>query len=241
MIEALGTTDWHTGSMMLIDKPLTWTSFQAINKVKYLLKKPKIGHSGTLDPLATGLLIVCTGKWTKKLQDLIGLDKEYTGTITLGATTASYDLETPLENPKNCMQLSDAEIELAVTNFLGTIQQYPPIYSAVKVDGHRAYHLARKGKEVKTEARTVLIHAFEITAINLPEVDFRIHCSGTYIRTLAHDFGNTLGVGGHLSKLRRTKIGEYSVDQAWRIEDIVAYFNANSAAQVTTPDTSNPS
>jgi tRNA pseudouridine55 synthase len=240
MIEALATTDWHAGNIMLIDKPLTWTSFQAINKVKWLLKKPKIGHSGTLDPLATGLLIVCTGKWTKKLQELIGLDKEYTGTITLGATTPSYDLETNLENQQDCSHITEQQIIANTTQFTGTIQQYPPAYSAVRVDGQRAYNLARKGKEVKTEARTVIVHAFEITGIRLPEIDFRIHCSsGTYIRTLANDFGSSLGVGGHLSALRRTKIGEHCVENAWTIDEIVAHFEEQkrNASASDLPDT----
>jgi tRNA pseudouridine55 synthase len=216
----------HAGAMLLLDKPLTWTSFQAINKVKYLLKKPKIGHSGTLDPLASGLLIVCTGKWTKKLADLIGLDKEYTGTITLGATTPTFDLESDPENFKPYEHISAEDIENARQKFLGQILQYPPIHSAVKVDGKRAYELARKGKEVEIKPRTITIQEFAITNVQLPQVHFKVACtSGTYLRSLANDFGAALGVGGYLSALRRTKIGQYRIEEAHQMQDLIDTFS----------------
>ncbi|MFM2387308.1 MAG: hypothetical protein RL660_2065 [Bacteroidota bacterium] len=208
-----------SGTLLLLDKPLTFTSFQAINKVKYALKKPKIGHSGTLDPLASGLLIVCTGKWTKKLSSLLGLDKEYTGTFTIGAQTPTYDLESAPEQHCAYDNISNEMIEQARQTFVGAIQQYPPAHSAAKVDGRRAYELARAGKPVELKVRHITIYAFEITAIRLPEIDFRVHCSsGTYIRSLAHDFGQKLGVGAYLSALRRTKIGEYNVEDAAHLD-----------------------
>lgn len=213
--------DFLNGQILLIDKPLEWTSFQAVNALKWAirkkfgLKKIKIGHAGTLDPLATGLLIICTGKFTKKIPELQGQVKEYTGTFTLGATTPSYDLETEVNETFPTEHITDESIKEATTQFLGEIEQVPPIFSALKKDGKRLYELAREGKTVEIKSRKIEILEFEITRINLPEVDFRVVCSkGTYIRSLAHDFGKALGSGAHLSKLRRTKIGDFNVNNA---------------------------
>lgn len=210
------------GQVLLIDKPLTWSSFQAVNKLKYVLKnrldlpkKFKIGHAGTLDPLATGLLIVCTGKFTKRIPELMGQAKEYTGTIHLGATTPSYDLETKIDAVFPTDHITESLIKETVQQFIGEIDQKPPVFSAIKKDGKRLYEHARAGEEVEIEARKTTIHEFEITRIALPEIDFRVSCSkGTYIRSLAHDFGLALQSGGHLTVLRRTKIGDYNVDDA---------------------------
>jgi tRNA pseudouridine55 synthase len=215
-------TNWAEGAMILIDKPLNWTSFDAIKKVKYLLGKPKIGHSGTLDPLATGLLICCTGKWTKRLSELIGLPKVYEGIITIGSTTESYDLEHAPQNFIDYMHLTNEDIINASKLFIGNIQQIPPIHSAVKKGGKPVYLLARKGKEVELQARNIFIEYFNITKIELPNIYFEIACSsGTYIRSIAHDFGATLNVGGHLSALRRTKIGDVDVADAYTIDEFV--------------------
>jgi len=205
----------------LIDKPLEWSSFQAVNALKWAirkkfgLKKIKIGHAGTLDPLATGLLIICTGKFTKKIPELQGQVKEYTGTFTLGATTPSYDLETEIKETFPTKHITNESILEATTQFLGEIEQVPPIFSALKKDGKRLYELAREGKQVEIKSRKIEISEFEITRIELPEVDFRVVCSkGTYIRSLAHDFGKALDSGAYLSKLRRTKIGDFNVNNA---------------------------
>jgi tRNA pseudouridine55 synthase len=216
-------TDWKEGAMLLVDKPLTWSSFQAGNKIKWLLNRAKIGHSGTLDPLATGLLVFCTGKWTKKLTAMIGLSKEYTGTITIGSTTASYDLESPLENITDFQHITAQQVMDVLPQFIGPIAQLPPIYSAIKQNGKPIYHAARNGEEVIVQPRNITIHEFEITNITLPIISFRIACSsGTYIRSIAHDFGAALAVGGHLSSLRRTKIGEFCIEDAYALEEIVA-------------------
>lgn len=219
--------DFYTGEVLLVDKPYTWSSFQAVNKLKHSVKhhpslivegqkiKPKIGHAGTLDPLATGLLIVCTGKKTKTINDLMGLDKEYTGTFVLGATTPCYDLEKPVDKNYPIDHISPKLIQNAVKQFSGDIEQVPPLFSAIMVDGKRAYTLARAGEEIELKARTISIYEFEITRIALPEVDFRIVCSkGTYIRSIARDFGLALNSGAHLSALRRTRIGAYKVEDA---------------------------
>ena len=213
--------DFLNGQLLLIDKPLGWSSFQAVNKLKWAirkkfeLKKIKIGHAGTLDPLATGLLLICTGKFTKKINELQGQVKEYSGTITLGATTPSYDLETEIDRTFSTAHISGEIIEEAVAGFVGDIEQRPPIFSALKKDGKRLYEYAREGKKVEIKKRTVTILEFEITDLPLPEVKFRIVCSkGTYIRSLAHDLGLKLKSGGHLSELRRTKIGSYHVNSA---------------------------
>jgi len=213
--------DFLNGQILLIDKPLGWSSFQAVNALKWAirkkfnLKKIKIGHAGTLDPLATGLLIICTGKFTKKIPELQGQVKEYTGTITLGATTPSYDLETEIDQSYAIDHINEALIYNATKEFLGQIEQKPPIFSALKKDGKRLYEFAREGKTVEIKKRQINISEFEITHINLPRVDFRVVCSkGTYIRSLAHDFGKTLNSGAHLSSLKRTKIGDFNVNKA---------------------------
>ena len=199
---------------MLIDKPLRWTSFDALNKVRRLMKA-KIGHCGTLDPLATGLLICCTGKMTKRITDYQKQEKEYTGIIHLGATTPTYDLESEPQDFKPVDGLTEDQIREATQAFTGDILQIPPAHSAIKKDGKRVYELAREGKEVKLDPRPVTIVTFELTKIALPEVHFRVQCStGTYIRSLANDFGAALGCGGYLQELRRTKIGEYKVEDA---------------------------
>jgi len=214
--------DILNGQVLLIDKPLTWSSFQAVNKLKYTLKnrlglpkKFKIGHAGTLDPLATGLLIVCTGKFTKRITEIQAQTKEYTGTIYVGATTPSYDLETEIDATFPTEHITDALIHETVKQFLGEIDQKPPVFSAIKKDGKRLYEHARAGEEVEIASRKTTIYEFEITRIALPEIDFRVQCSkGTYIRSLSHDFGLTLQSGAHLTALRRTKIGDYSVENA---------------------------
>jgi len=213
--------DFKEGQVLLIDKPLEWTSFQVVNKLRwhikqtFKIKKIKVGHAGTLDPLATGLLIICTGKFTKKINEYQGQDKEYTGTITLGATTPSFDLETEINQKFDISHLNEAIIKETTKQFLGEIDQKPPIFSAIKKDGKRLYELARKGETTEIKSRKVFISNFEITNINIPEVEFRIVCSkGTYIRSIANDFGKALNCGGHLSKLRRTKIGDFSVENA---------------------------
>jgi tRNA pseudouridine55 synthase len=215
------------GKVLLIDKPLKWSSFQAVNKLKYVLKnqlnlpkKFKIGHAGTLDPLATGLLIICTGKFTKRITEIQAQAKEYTGTIVLGATTPSYDLETEVDATFPTEHISEALILETTKQFIGEIDQKPPVFSAIKKDGKRLYELARAGEEVEIQSRKTTIHEFEITRIQLPEVDFRVTCSkGTYIRSLAFDFGLALQSGGHLSALRRTKIGDYSVENGVTPDD----------------------
>jgi tRNA pseudouridine55 synthase len=211
--------DYLDGQIILIDKPLHWTSFQAVNKMKYALinkvglpKKFKIGHAGTLDPLATGLLLVCTGKFTKRITELQGQAKEYTGTFYIGATTPSYDLETEIDQTYDTSHVDDALINETVKQFLGEIDQKPPVFSAIKKDGIRLYEHARAGEFVEIESRKTTIHEFEITRIALPEIDFRVVCSkGTYIRSLAYDFGKAMNSGSHLTVLRRTKIGDYNV------------------------------
>ena len=212
--------DYLEGHILLIDKPLTWTSFQAVNKLKFglikelkLPKKFKIGHAGTLDPLASGLLIICTGKFTKRIEELQGQAKEYTGTITVGATTPSYDLETEINERFPTEHITEALIHEKLPQFIGEIDQKPPVFSAIKKDGKRLYESARAGIEVEIKTRKVTVSEFEITRIALPEIDFRIVCSkGTYIRSIAYDFGLALNSGGHLTALRRTKIGDYSVE-----------------------------
>jgi len=217
------------GQVLLIDKPLTWSSFQAVNKLKYALKRKydlpkkfKIGHAGTLDPLATGLLIICTGKFTKRITEIQAQAKEYTGTITVGATTPSYDLETEVDATFPTEHITKDLITETIKQFLGEIDQKPPVFSAIKKDGKRLYEHARAGEEVEIKARKTTIHEFEITRIALPEIDFRIKCSkGTYIRSIAYDFGLALQSGGHLTALRRTKIGDYCVENAVSPEDFV--------------------
>ncbi|NCT95074.1 MAG: tRNA pseudouridine(55) synthase TruB [Chitinophagaceae bacterium] len=219
------------GKVVLFDKPLEWTSFDAVKKVRILTRVSKVGHAGTLDPLATGLLIVCTGKFTKKINEYMGMEKEYTGTFTLGATTASYDLETEPENLKDTSHLTEDMIHAATQSFTGPILQVPPAHSAIKKDGKPVYLAARKGLEVKLEPRPVTIHAFEIEKIELPIVHFRVVCStGTYIRSLAHDFGAALGVGGYMSSLRRTRIGIFKVEDAYTVESFEKHIGDTKAA-----------
>ena len=212
----------------MIDKPLNWTSFQAVNKLKYALinklglpKKFKIGHAGTLDPLATGLLLVCTGKFTKRITELQGQAKEYTGTFFIGATTPSYDLETEIDETFPTSHINEALVHETVKQFLGEIDQIPPIYSAIKKEGVRLYEHARAGKTVEIASRKTTIHEFEITRIALPEIDFRVVCSkGTYIRALARDIGEALHSGAHLTALTRTRVGEITLDDCLEMEEI---------------------
>ncbi len=218
--------DFLNGQIVLIDKPLHWTSFQAVNKMKWLLKsklglkKIKIGHAGTLDPLASGLLLVCTGKFTKRISELQGQAKEYTGTFFIGATTPSYDLETEIDQKFPTSHIDEALIHQTVEQFLGEIDQKPPIFSAIKKDGVRLYEHARAGETVEIAFRKTTIHEFGITRIALPEIDFRVVCSkGTYIRSLAFDFGKAMQSGSHLTVLRRTKIGDYDVKDTISLEE----------------------
>ena len=220
--------DFQTGEMILIDKELNWTSFDVVSKLrnsikkKLNIKKIKVGHAGTLDPLATGLLIICTGKMTKRINEFSGLNKTYVGKMTIGSTTPSYDLETkpnvyyPTEHINKNLIIETAK------KFVGKIDQKPPVFSAVKKDGVRLYKLARKGVKVEVEKREIIIHDFLISSINFPEVEFSLTCSkGTYIRSLAHDFGKELGSGAHLSELRRTFIGDYSVDNSLKLMEFI--------------------
>jgi tRNA pseudouridine55 synthase len=218
----MSTEDYLNGQIILLDKPLHWTSFQAVNKMKYALinkaglpKKFKIGHAGTLDPLASGLLLVCTGKFTKRITELQGQAKEYTGTFCVGATTPSYDLETEIDETFETSHIDESLIIATAKQFLGEIDQKPPIFSAIKKDGIRLYEHARAGETVDIATRKTTIQEFEITRIALPDIDFRVVCSkGTYIRSLAYDFGRAIQSGAHLKALRRTKIGEYDVNNA---------------------------
>lgn len=220
--------DYKNGQVLLIDKPLEWTSFQAVNKIRWHIrkrfdiKKIKVGHAGTLDPLATGLLIICTGKQTKNINEYQGQTKEYTGTFTIGATTPSYDLESEINETFPTDHITEELIHQTTQQFIGTIQQRPPIFSALKKDGKRLYELARKGESVDIPTREITISEFEITNINENQLEFRVVCSkGTYIRSLAHDFGKALNSGAHLSVLRRTKIGDFSVENAESIESFI--------------------
>ncbi|GGX08126.1 tRNA pseudouridine(55) synthase TruB [Aquimarina muelleri] len=221
--------DYKDGQVLLIDKPLQWTSFQVVNKLRWLIrknfniKKIKVGHAGTLDPLATGLLVICTGKFTKRIEEFQGQIKEYTGTLKLGETTPSYDLETEVDQTFSIAHISEEMIRNATDRFIGEIDQYPPVFSALKKDGKRLYEYAREGEAVEITARKIIIKEFEITRIKLPEIDFRVVCGkGTYIRSLAHDFGKVLDSGAHLTVLRRTKIGSFLVENA---TTVVAFEN----------------
>ncbi len=216
------------GTCILVDKPMSWTSFDVVNKIRSALKhnlgirKIKVGHSGTLDPMATGLLVVCTGKHTKKLANYQGLGKEYEGTITLGATTPSYDAETEPDATFPISHITPEDIEKTRQDFIGELEQLPPMYSAIKVDGQPLYKKARKGEKVEVKPRSVIIEEFEITNVDLPTIDFRVKCSkGTYIRSLAFDFGKALNSGAYLSRLRRTKIGQFRIEEAWNLESLI--------------------
>ena len=213
--------EFLSGQIFLINKPLGWTSFDVVKKIKnlirskYKLKKIKVGHAGTLDPLATGLLIVCTGKYTKKISEIQGQEKTYTGSITLGGTTPSYDLETKIDSNYETIHITEQLIKNTALKFTGNIKQKPPVFSALKKDGERLYLKARRGEKVEIKSRDVKINSFDITDIEMPKLYFQITCSkGTYIRSIAHDFGSALKSGGHLSKLCRTKIGEYQLKNA---------------------------
>jgi tRNA pseudouridine55 synthase len=212
----------HEGRTLLIDKPYEWTSFDVVNKLRYRLKIRKIGHAGTLDPLATGLLIVCTGKMTKRIAEFMDLEKEYTGTFVLGKTTPSHDLETEVSEGGDTSALTETQIREAARTLTGTLRQLPPAHSAIKVGGKRAYQLARKGKEVDLKHREVEVKIFEITSVKFPEVGFRIVCSkGTYIRSLARDFGEMLGVGAYVTNLCRTRIGAYRLKDALAVDQVL--------------------
>ena len=216
------------GTLLLVDKPTSWTSFDVVNKLRNRLKSAlgvknlKVGHSGTLDPMATGLLLICTGKATRQLHDFQNLSKIYTGTLRLGATTPSYDAESPVDEIFPFHHITPEMVEETRTHFLGPISQVPPIFSAIKVDGQPLYKKARKGEKIQVEPRNIVIYSFEITRVALPEIDFKVHCSkGAYIRSLAHDFGKALGSGAYLSALRRTAIGDFSIDNAWPLDALV--------------------
>ena len=226
--------DFLTGQVLLIDKPLHWTSFQAVNKLRweirqaFNIKKIKVGHAGTLDPLATGLLIICTGKMTKQIDNYQGQIKEYTGTFVLGSTTPSFDLETEINKTFPTEHISEELIHSTTQQFIGDIEQFPPVFSAIKKDGKRLYEFARAGEDVEIKPRTVHISAFEITKIDGNNLEFRVICSkGTYIRSLANDFGKALNSGAHLSVLRRTKIGDFNVNNAVSPEDFIASLSAS--------------
>jgi tRNA pseudouridine55 synthase len=209
------------GRILLINKPFQWTSFDVVNKLRYKLKIKKIGHAGTLDPLATGLLIICVGKKTKRIEAFMGLEKEYTGTFVIGQTTPSFDLETKVSEKKDISLVTEEDLIEAAKSLTGNLSQIPPLHSAIKVGGRRAYKFARSGKELELQPRDVQVSVFEITSIKLPEINFRIVCSkGTYIRSIARDFGNALGVGAYLSVLCRTRIGEYKLEDAVSIDEV---------------------
>jgi tRNA pseudouridine55 synthase len=214
---------FEEGRVLLIDKPLHWTSFDVVKKIRNTIQIKKVGHAGTLDPLAAGLLIVCTGKFTKKINEYMSQEKEYTGTITLGAVTPTYDLESEPVNYKSLDAITEEMIQRTTQQFTGKILQTPPIHSAIKQNGKRVYLLARQGKEVIMEPRKITIHEFEIISIEMPVITFKVVCTtGTYIRSLANDFGEALGCGGYLSKLRRRRIGNFKVEDAMSVEAFVA-------------------
>lgn len=231
MIEEIPQSEYVVGKILLIDKPLTWTSFDAVNKIRWQLKqllkqKIKVGHAGTLDPLATGLLIICTGKFTKRIDEFQGQEKEYTGTFIIGATTPSADLEQEIDFHFPTEHITDELIYNTTQQFIGTIDQSPPLFSAINVEGKRAYAMARKGDETILPTRKVEIREFEIQDIRrfdkLIEVQFRVSCGkGTYIRSLARDFGKALNSGSYLGSLRRTRIGEFRIEDAMSIDDFV--------------------
>jgi len=225
--------DFLDGQILLINKPLGWTSFDVVRKIKnlirtkYSLKKIKVGHAGTLDPLASGLLIVCTGKFTKRISELQGQAKIYTGDITLGGTTPSYDLETEVDATFETSHISEELIKKTTSQFTGKIYQKPPIFSALKRGGERLYEKARRGESIEIEARKVSVHAFDITEIEMPKVSFEIKCSkGTYIRSIAYDFGLALNSGAHLSKLCRTAIGDYQLADALDVSNFEKQLNS---------------
>jgi tRNA pseudouridine55 synthase len=221
--------DFHfeEGEILLFDKPLTWTSFDVVNKVRGTIRTKKVGHAGTLDPLATGLLVLCTGKMTKKIDTIQATEKEYLVTIGLGKTTPSFDLETEFDAEKDVSHLTKEQVEAAVRHFVGDQMQLPPMFSAVKVGGKRLYKLARKGQEIELQPRPVTIYSIEILNTELPTVQFLMRCSkGTYVRSLARDIGEKLGVGGYLAALRRTKVGDLSVEDAYDVASFVEHIKS---------------
>ncbi len=212
---------YEAGEVILVDKPLNWTSFDVVRKIRSLIKIKKVGHAGTLDPLATGLLIVCTGKFTKKINEYMGMEKEYAGTFTLGSVTPTYDLESAATELKDISGLTEEQIHDATRNFTGEIQQVPPVHSAIKQNGKPVYLMARKGIDVQLEPRSVIINSFTIEKIELPMVYFRVVCStGTYIRSLANDYGKEVGCGAYLSSLRRTRIGIFLAENAMKMQEL---------------------
>lgn len=226
--------NFKEGATLLVDKPLEWTSFDVVNKIRYALKKAlnvrkiKVGHAGTLDPLATGLLIICTGKFTKKIETYQSQYKVYDGSIRLGATTPSYDAETAVNEIFPLDNITHEMIYDNVKHFMGEIEQIPPMFSAIKVDGQPLYKKARKGQEVKIKSRKVTIHDFKVTNIRFPDLEFEVKCSkGTYIRSLAYDFGQKLDNGAYLTKLRRTQIGEHALEDAWQLDDLITHIQEN--------------
>lgn len=224
--------DFETGEVLLVDKPAEWTSFDVVNKIRYAIRQKKIGHAGTLDPLATGLLILCTGKKTKLIESYQAQVKEYTGTIVLGQTTPSYDAETEPTEAVDISHLTEAMLGEAANRFKGAIEQLPPVFSAIKVDGERLYKKARRGEEVALKPRPVEIFSFELEQITFPVVHFRVVCSkGTYIRSLAHDFGQALGVGAYLGSLRRTRIGDFAVESAWQLPELIEAIKAQRTTE----------
>jgi tRNA pseudouridine55 synthase len=228
--------EFAEGQLLLVNKPYKWTSFDVVGKIRNAFKplKLKVGHAGTLDPLASGLLVICTGKMTKQIDSFQAQEKEYTGTLVLGATTPSYDLETAEDQQFDISDITKEKIFGATKPFIGELQQYPPAHSAVKIGGERLYEKARRGEEVELRARTVTINEFEITGITLPEVSFRVVCSkGTYIRSLVHDFGKALNNGAYLSRLRRTRSGDFNVEDAYEVMELV---NTIRELKLNTPD-----
>lgn len=232
---ALNVVNFNAGSMLLINKPLSWTSFDVVNKVRNALKphygKIKVGHAGTLDPLADGLMIVLTGKYTRKMDSFLTLDKSYSGIFWLGKTSPTYDAEGELTEQVSLPDFTQQDIEAALLDFRGNIQQKPPIFSALKKNGQTAYSLARQGKEVELDSREIQIHNFQIPKIDLPKLKFEVHCSkGTYIRSLAHDLGVRLGCGAYLYSLTRTSIGEYNLNEAWDLPALIEFINKHTPA-----------
>lgn len=228
-----GSIDFESGAMLLIDKPLNWTSFDVVNKIRFAikhqfkLKKIKVGHAGTLDPKATGLLIVCIGRFTKLLDQIANADKSYTGVIKIGVVTASYDSESAEEYQQDISHIVINDVLAAKAKLTGRILQRPPAFSAIKINGQEAYKLVRRGEDVEMKPREVIVHSFDIKSINLPFLDFEVRCSkGTYIRSLAHDFGQLLGVGAYLYNLCRTEIGEYSLTEAISVEESVSWIRS---------------
>jgi len=231
--------DFKTGEVLLVNKPLKWTSFDVVNKLRYYIRKNigekniKVGHAGTLDPLADGLLIICTGKKTKEIDTYQGQEKLYSGTFTLGATTPSFDLETAINETFPINHLTNEMIENRATKMVGEQEQFPPIFSAKKIDGQRAYDRARKGQDVELKSKKIIISTFQITNISLPNVNFIISCSkGTYIRSIANDFGKSLNTGGHLTALRREQIGDFKLSDAYEVEELIDLILPKNQASV---------